>query len=192
MDIDIEKLIKAAAESLDLSKHKGDIVGVKVVENEIGYIEQGGIGIQNVYSNEKKNEAKTGQTDCCFFYDNEEYFSIAIQQFTNVLRKYKLVPEEMDLKKMEHLFQGKPCRTKYTWLGDRTKRHILTHIIKGLTNPDNPIITTWPEGTSPWEVVSCRFIDEDGYALPNIRQETARKKTQSIVEEAVNALAGHL
>lgn len=151
----------------------------------------------NNYNNIPDNESteskpQKGRTDCCFFYDNEEFFSIAIQQFTNTLRKHKLIPEEMDLKKMECLFRGKPCRTKYTWLGDRTKRHILTHIIKGLTNPDNPIITTWPEGTSPWEVVSCRFIDEDGYALPNIRQETARKKTQSIVEEAVNALAGHL
>lgn len=187
---DIQKVLEAIGKG-GISV-KGDLVLDKHVEHEVSNVEPGGIGIQINYANEKKNEAKSGRTDCCFFYDNKEYFSIAIQQFTNVLRKYKLVPEEMDLKKMECLFSGKSCRTKYTWLGDRTKRHILTHIIKGLTNPDNPIITTWPEGTSPWEVVSCRFIDEDGYALPNIRQETARKKTQSIVEEAVNALAGHL
>ncbi len=50
MDIDnIKELAKTVAESLDLSKFKGDIVGVKVVENEFGNIEAGGIGVQNNY-----------------------------------------------------------------------------------------------------------------------------------------------
>lgn len=49
MDIDIEKLVKTATESLDLSKFKGDVVGVKIVENEFGNIEPGGIGIQINY-----------------------------------------------------------------------------------------------------------------------------------------------
>lgn len=169
----------------------GDLVLEKHVEHEVGNVEKDGIGIQNNYIDKKKETDKSGKgrTDCCFFYNNNEYFSVAIQQFTNILLKHKLVPEDMDLKKMESLFLGKPCRRKYTWLG---KPHILTHIIKGLTKADKPIITTWPEGTSPWEVVSCRFIDEEGYPLPNIRQENERKKTNSIVEEAVNALAGHL
>lgn len=46
MDIDIKELIKAASEGIDLSRFKGDVVGVKVVENEFGNIEPGGIGIQ--------------------------------------------------------------------------------------------------------------------------------------------------
>lgn len=46
MDIDIKELIRAASEALDLSHFKGDVVGVKVVENEFGNIEPGGIGIQ--------------------------------------------------------------------------------------------------------------------------------------------------
>ena len=46
MDIDVKELIKAAVEGFDLSNFKGDVVGVKVVENEIGNVEQGGIGIQ--------------------------------------------------------------------------------------------------------------------------------------------------
>ena len=49
MDIDIKELIKAATENLNLKDFKGDVVGVKVVENQIGNIEPGGIGIQNVY-----------------------------------------------------------------------------------------------------------------------------------------------
>ena len=191
MDIDIENLAKIVSENLNLKDFKGDIVGVKVVENQFGTIEPGGIGIQNNYIDKKKENDKSKQIrpDCCFLYNNEEYFSVAIQQFTNILIKHKLIPEDMDLKNMEGLFQGKPCKRRYTWLG---KPHILTHIIKRLTKPDKPIITTWPEGTSPWEVVSCRFIDEEGYSLPNIRQENERKKTIAIVDEAVNALAGYL
>lgn len=46
MDIDIKELVKAAAEGFDLSKFKGDVVGVKIVENQFGNIESGGIGIQ--------------------------------------------------------------------------------------------------------------------------------------------------
>ena len=140
------------------------------------------------YDEEAKNFRKV-RTDCCFLYDNEDYFAIAIQEFTNKLITHKLIPEDMDLKKMESLFRGRPCRTKYTWLG---KPHILTHIIKGLMKDDNPIITTWPEGTSKWDVVSCRFVDKDGNALPNIRQETVRKGFESVVKEAVDALAGYL
>lgn len=57
MDIDIKELIKAATENLNLKDFKGDVVGVKVVENQIGNIEPGGIGIQNVYSSAKKKAA---------------------------------------------------------------------------------------------------------------------------------------
>ena len=46
MDIDIKELVKAAAEGFNLKDFKGDIVGVKIVENEFGNIEPGGIGIQ--------------------------------------------------------------------------------------------------------------------------------------------------
>ena len=140
------------------------------------------------YEEEAKNFRKV-RTDCCFLYDNEDYFAIAIQEFTNKLIAHKLVPEDMDCKKMESLFRGHPCRTKYTWLGDN---HVLTHIIKGLTKDDDPIISTWPEGTPKWTVVSCRFLDKDGNPLPNIRTETPRKGFESVVKEAVDALAGYL
>lgn len=49
MDVDVKELIKTAAENLNLKDFKGDIVGVKYVESEIGNIEKGGIGVQNVY-----------------------------------------------------------------------------------------------------------------------------------------------
>ncbi len=132
---------------------------------------------------------KKGRTDCCFRYDNEDYFAIAIQEFTNKLHTHNLIPEDLDLKQMESLFRGHSCRTKYKWLGPN---HVLTHIIKGLTKDDNPIITTWPEGTSKWEVVSCRFVDKDNNPIPNIRQEKARKGFETVVKEVVETLAGYL
>ena len=145
--------------------------------------------IRSVKYEEEAKHFKKCRTDCCFLYDNDEYFAIAIQEFTNKLRYHKLIPDDMDCKKMESLFSGRSCRTKYKWLGDN---HILTHIIKGLTDGEKPIITTWPKGTSKWEVVSCRFVDKEGNALPNIRQEKARKKSVTIVNDAINALAGYL
>ena len=141
------------------------------------------------YDDEAKKFKKC-RPDCCFLYDNKEYFAIAIQEFTNKLRQHHLIPDDIDCKYMESLFSGRSCRRTYQWLGDN---HILTHIIKGLTNDDNPIITTWPEGTSKWEVVSCRFVDKDDNPIPkSIRTEKSRKKTQTIVDEAVGALAGYL
>ena len=95
----------------------------------------------------------------------------------------------MDYKYMESLFSGRSCRRTYQWLGDN---HILTHIIKGLTDDDKPIITTWPEGISKWEVVSCRFVDKEGKPLPNIRTEKERIKVKTIVKEVVEALAAYL
>lgn len=129
---------------------------------------------------------KNFRDDCCFQYDNDEYFADAVQDFMWKLKKYKLIPDDVDFKTMETLFRGHPTRNKLTWLGDN---HILTHVIKGLCADDNPIITTWPAGTSKWDVVSARFCDKDGNPLPNIRKESARKKTATIVEELVGTLA---
>lgn len=140
------------------------------------------------YEEEAKGFRKV-RMDCCFLYDNEEYFAIAIQEFTNKLHAHHLIPEDLDLKQMESLFRGHSCRTKYKWLGPN---HVLTHIIKGLTKDDNPVITSWPEGTSKWEVVSCRFVDKDNNPIPNIRQEKARKGSETVVKEVVETLAGYL
>lgn len=143
---------------------------------------------------EKYKEESKGfrnvRRDCCFLYDNEDNFAIAIQEFTNKLHAHHLIPDNLDYKYMESLFSGRSCRRTYKWIGDN---HILTHIIKGLTNDDKPIITPWPAGTSKWEVVSCRFVDKNDNPIPkSIRTEKLRKNTQTIVEEAIDALAGYL
>lgn len=61
MDIDIKELIKATAEGFDLSNFKGDVVGVKVVENEIGHVEEGGIGVQKIYNGTDMQNTDDGQ-----------------------------------------------------------------------------------------------------------------------------------
>ena len=140
------------------------------------------------YDDEAKRFKKI-RTDCCFLYDNQEYFAMAVQEFTDKLHTYKLIPDTLDYKVMQYLFSGRSCRYSYTWLGDK---HILTHVIKGLCPDKNPIITPWPAGVSKWDVVSRRFVDPKGEPLPNIRQESPRKKSESVVKELVDALAGYL
>ena len=75
MDIDIKELIKAAAEGFDLSKLKGDVVGIKVVENEIGNVEEGGIGVQKVYNGTDVLNTDEGQQSAANHQErNEELF----------------------------------------------------------------------------------------------------------------------
>lgn len=145
-------------------------------------------------SNTDKCDAETKtskkcRTDCCFFFDNEEYFAIAIQEFTNKLKSHKLIESTLEVKSMMSLFRGRSCRTTYKWLGDN---HILTWIIKGLCNENNPIVTTWPDGTSKWDVVSNRFLDKNGNPMSNIRQETKRIKQESVINDIVQALASYM
>ena len=137
---------------------------------------------------EEAKKFKKCRSDCSFLYDNDDYFAIAIQEFSNNLKKHNLIADSIDLKTMESLFRGHPCRTTIQWLGDN---HVLTWIIKGLCPDDNPTVTTWPEGTSKWDVISCRFLDKDGKPMPNIRQESKRKGTQELVNELVQSLAGY-
>ena len=72
MDIDIKELIKTATENFNLKDFKGDIVAVKVVENEFGTIESGGIGVQNVYhGGEAETKPSTDNDDITDMEDIE-------------------------------------------------------------------------------------------------------------------------
>ena len=75
MDIDIKELIKAASEGFDLSKFKGDVVGVKVVENEIGNVEEGGIGTEVLTTDTDEGQQATRQQSAANHQErNEELF----------------------------------------------------------------------------------------------------------------------
>ena len=136
------------------------------------------------YTEEKKRFIKC-KPDCCFLYDNEEYFNDAIQEFTNKLIYYKLIDKNVDYLQMEQLFRGRSCRIKIQWLG---ANHILTWIIRHLCNDNGPTISVWPEGTSPWDIVSCRFVDANGNPMPNIRSESERKKQIKMVKDIIEPL----
>lgn len=140
------------------------------------------------YDNVKK-QLKKKRTDCCFIYDNEDYFTIAIQGFTNKLKKYGYIEDTVDLKAMETIFSGRPCHVTIKWLKDIP---VLKMIIKKLTEGEHPVIKPWPANETKWWVVECRFVDKDGKSVGNIRSETPRKKQESIVDEVTNALSGLL
>lgn len=72
MNLDIESLLKIAAENLNLKDFKGDIVLLKQTENDFGTIEAGGIGIQNnYYGSEVKNEESCGLSCSNLFTDKD-------------------------------------------------------------------------------------------------------------------------
>ena len=140
--------------------------------------------------NKEPRKPSRTREDCCFRYDNEEYFSIAIQNFTDVLRRHHLIPNDYDVKNMECLFSGRPCHTTFQWIGGA---HFLTHIISGLTKEDHPVITTWPPNTPKWQVVKQRFVDKNNKPFTdNIRNEKERKGSAHIYQEAVDALKDYL
>lgn len=181
---------------LELQDRYAHIIGPQLYDVEFFYsscVKRGCDRVFEIAKTEKYADEAKGfkkfRTDCCFLYENKEYFAEAVQEFTNKLIYHHLIPADVDYKVMQYLFSGRSCRHRYTWLGDK---HILTHVIKGLCRGENPIITPWPAGISKWDIVSCRFVDPEGEPLPNIRQETLRKGAKSVVKELVNALAGYL
>ena len=135
-----------------------------------------------------KKGPKTIKTDCCFFFDAGDEQAAAVQEFRNKLVKLKLLSEETDCKDMMSLLSGRPCRKTFKWIGEK---HYLKWIIKGLI--DNHIISTWPKGTSPWDVVSCRFVDKDGNLMTNdIRTESSRKTAKPMYDEVIDTLKGYI
>lgn len=134
---------------------------------------------------------KPYRTDCCFFYDNQEYFNVAIQECTNLLHKYKRIPDNIDFIMMLALFSGKPCTYTYQWFGSKAD---LAVIIKTLL-PDrakNPTITTWPPKTSKWYVVSQRFVDEKGKPLTKIEHLKKGGKNKAMIAEVTDAFIKNL
>ena len=132
--------------------------------------------------------SKTIRTDCSFFLDAGDELAAAAQQFRNKLVGRGLLSEETDAKDMMSLLSGRPCRKQFRWIGDK---HFLKWIIQGLIKEE--IISTWPKGTSQWDVVSCRFIDKDGKPMTNdIRTEKTRKKAETVYEEVIDTLRGYV
>lgn len=169
MNLDIEKLAKTIAESLNLEKFKGDIVGVKVVENEFKNIENGGIGIQNNYVGkaEDKSEAaknKGGRPkragkpiNKAFVYDAGNETNIRLQLFFNGLKALRWIREDTDMRSLHSIFSGGETTTRIVWTGDI---NALAFLFKELVNVKK--LVQLPEGESIWVMVNARFWEGEG------------------------------
>lgn len=134
--------------------------------------------------------SKYKRTDCSFLYINNdtENRNYAFTDLHTTLIRYELIPPETDLKDLMSVFSGTQSRAQIKWLKDN---HILATALKRLIN-GLKIITIYPETATIWQVVSCRFIDKDGNAMPNLGSESERKSTSNIVDEIVSAFTGYL
>ena len=143
MDIDFKEIIKAAAEGLNLKDFKGDLVAVKIVENEIGNVEEGGIGIQNVYSNNKSEKAKPKKTIerkhsgkpktlKYFTHGNNGILMKQRKRVHIVFKKFidwKWIDEKTKPEDFDAFFEGEPRHCNITWTCSST---ILTFLLQEL------------------------------------------------------------
>lgn len=144
MDIDVKELIKAAAQGIDLSGFKGDVVAVKVVENEIGNVEAGGIGIQNVYAGQKpkaqtkkkaEQKPKTAakpKTLKYYMHGNNGRLRKQRQRVDIVFRlwnEWGWIDDATSPDGFDTLFEGTPSHCNITWTANAT---ILTILLQEL------------------------------------------------------------
>lgn len=170
MDIDINEIIEKVTKNLDLSKFKGDVVGVKFVENQFGNIESGGIGIQIVNGEEtpreiqkegKKNKggrpSKSGQNiDKAFSYDAGTETNIRLQYLYNGLKALKWIKEDTILKDFLSVFNGRETSVRVVWTGDI---NTLAELFRELVT--RKAIVTLPQGESVWVMVNARFRNKE-------------------------------
>lgn len=168
MDIDIEKIVKAATEGLDLSKFKGDVVGVKIVEHEIGNVEPGGIGIQVNYgitpSAKEGGKGNGGRPkragttiNKAFIYDAGDETNIRLQLFYRGLMALKWIKADTELKNFLSVFSGNESTYRIIWTGDI---NALSELFQELIKRRG--IVGLPEGESIWVMVNARFWDHEG------------------------------
>lgn len=169
MNLDIEKLAKTIAESLNLEKFKGDIVGVKVVENEFKNIENGGIGIQNNYVGkaEDKSEAaknKGGRPkragkpiNKAFIYDAGNETNTRLQLFHKGLESLGWIRKGTDFRNFQSIFSSGEATARIVWTGDI---NALAELFKELVSRKK--IVHLPEGESIWLMVNARFWEGEG------------------------------
>lgn len=152
----------------------GDFVLEKHVENEIGNVEKGGIGIQiNNYDTGKS--AGNGSDDVAekpkggrpkragkpinkaFVYDAGNETNIRLQLFFNGLKALRWIREDTDMRSLHRIFSGGETTTRIVWTGDI---NALAFLFKELVNVKKLI--QLPEGESIWVMVNARFWEWEG------------------------------
>ena len=198
MDLDIKELIKAASEGLNLKDFKGDVVGVKVVENQIGNIEPGGIGIQNVYTNKKsktykqpkKVESKPAgkpKTLQYFTHGNKGVLRKQQERVTMVFRMltaWEWIDGNTNAEDFDSFFEGMPRHCNITWKANST---VLTILLQELLK--QPYITK-QTGVSAKSLVEQQFEKTANSDRTRLDDDSERKiKLVLIILNINNPLA---
>lgn len=122
----------------------GDLVLSKHVENEIGNVEAGGIGIQNVYTGKGTKPAKTTRKNTSgkagdkpktlkYFTHGNKGILMKQQRRVNILfqlwSKWGWIDENTPADDFNKFFEGEPRHCNLTWTGNTT---ILTILLQEL------------------------------------------------------------
>lgn len=198
MDIDIRELIKAATESLNLKDFKGDVVGVKLVENEFGNIEPGGIGIQinngpapKAAPNSKKGSGKK---------DSDEKPPKPREVMT-LKRRSKVLDGHLTLlfqkltkegwidgfeANFKNLFSGQRDENcQLTWTGLYGKG-TLVELFKQLIKAE---LIDVPAGFTLSSILEGHFMDKQGQWLTGLDNgDPAHNKALPVIQECINLL----
>ena len=198
MDIDIRELIKAATEGLNLKDFKGDVVGVKLVENEFGNIEPGGIGIQinngpapKATPNSKKGSGKK---------DSDEKPPKPREVMT-LKRRSKVLDGHLTLlfqkltkegwidgfeANFKNLFSGQRDENcQLTWTGLYGKG-TLVELFKQLIKAE---LIDVPAGFTLSSILEGHFMDKQGQWLTGLDNgDPAHNKALPVIQECINLL----
>ena len=198
MDIDIKELIKAATEGLNLKDFKGDVVGVKLVENEFGNIESGGIGIQinngpapKAAPNSKKGSGKK---------DSDEKPPKPREVMT-LKRRSKVLDGHLTLlfqkltkegwiegfeANFKNLFSGQRDENcQLTWTGLYGKG-TLVELFKQLIKAE---LIDVPAGFTLSSILEGHFMDKQGHWLTGLDNgDPAHNKALPVIQECINLL----
>ena len=198
MDIDIKELIKAATEGLNLKDFKGDVVGVKLVENEFCNIEPGGIGIQinngpapKATPNSKKGSGKK---------DSDEK-PPKPRELMTLKRRSKVLDGHLTLffqkltkegwidgfeANFKNLFSGQRDENcQLTWTGLYGKG-TLVELFKQLIKFE---LIDVPAGFTLSSILEGHFMDKQGHWLTGLDNgDPAHNKALPVIQECVNLL----
>ncbi len=128
----------------------GDLVLNKQVENEIGNVEDGGIGIQNIYQTtkpkvakpKKQAERKLNDKPMTLKYFKHGNNGVLMKQRKRVHQVFRMwsrwgwVDEHTTIADFDAFFEGEPKHCNITWTGSNTT--ILTILLQNLL--DQPYI----------------------------------------------------
>lgn len=204
MDIDIEKIVKSATSNLDLSQFKGDVVALKYVENEIGNVEPGGIGVQIV--NGKQTNSASSPSDgktvspkqSPHFYDTPpliyKYKGESFNETKRLTILFQYLCKEYEPTKtwidpatnpddFLSLFTGTNSSAVIVWTAPKQRLFGLFKRMK-----ERKIITT-PKGYGLWQIVQNHFSDWHGNMFQDFNKEhMPQEPVYSAIEAFVDIL----